>query len=301
MRVRIPAIVSTLLLTASITWAQDQPGHDMSKMSAKPDKGGMAGTDTEDGAHAMHSMEGHHVDMGPHMKMTALRDPKPGDEKRAQQVVDAARHVAEKYKDYHIALADNFQIFLPNVPQKMYHFTNYSYAFEAAVSFNPEHPTSLLYEKHGDDYTLVGVMYTAPKRFDEDDLDQRIPLSIAQWHEHVNLCLPPADGKKEAFGPHAKFGMQGSIATKGECDASGGTFRPLVFNWMVHLYPLEKTEGENLGRGPRPQPHPRELTNRPRGTAAPSHSVGETCLMSVKQTTHDVQLDRAFFVTSMDN
>ncbi|MGB8583682.1 MAG: hypothetical protein WCD47_22885 [Candidatus Sulfotelmatobacter sp.] len=46
---------------------------------------------------------------------------------------------------------------------------------------NPRHPTSLLYEKHGDDYKLIGVMYTAPKRFGEDQLDQRVPLSVAQW------------------------------------------------------------------------------------------------------------------------
>ncbi len=39
------------------------------------------------------------------------------------------------------------------------------------MHFNPEHPTSLLYEKHGDDYKLIGVMYTAPKRLGEDELD----------------------------------------------------------------------------------------------------------------------------------
>ena len=75
-------------------------------------------------------------------------------------------------------MAGGYKIFLPNVPQKMYHFTNYKYAFEAAFNFNPDHPTSLLYEKHVEDYKLVGVMYTAPKRYHEDDLDQRIPLSI---------------------------------------------------------------------------------------------------------------------------
>jgi hypothetical protein len=98
------------------------------------------------------------------MKMTALRQPKPGDAARAQQVAEAARKTSEKYTDYHTALADGYKIFLPNVPQKMYHFTNYGYGIENAFHFNPEHPTSLLYEKHGDDYKLIGVMYTAPKR-----------------------------------------------------------------------------------------------------------------------------------------
>ncbi len=63
--------------------------------------------------------------------------------------------------------------------------------WKRSFAFNPEHPTSLLYEKHGDDYKLIGVMYTAPKRFTEDQLDERVPLSIAQWHEHVNFCFPP--------------------------------------------------------------------------------------------------------------
>jgi hypothetical protein len=254
---------------ASVAWGQnpqpdqqnsmpgmDMSGHDMSGPSAaKPASDqsmkDMPGMDAESSAHAMHSMEGHHMDMGPHMKMTALRDPKPGDEERAHRVVEAARRVAEKYKDYQTALNDGFQIFLPNVPQKMYHFTNYRYAFEARETFNPDHPTSLLYEKHGDGYTLVGVMYTAPKRFTENDLDQRIPLSVAQWHEHVNLCMAPADHKQDALGPNPKFGFRGSISTQSECDANGGTFRPLIFNWMVHLYPLEKTEADiwDVSRG----------------------------------------------------
>ena len=148
--------------------------------------------------------------------------------------------MVEKYQDYKTALNDGFRIFLPDVPQKHYHFTNYQYGLEAAFSFNPEHPTSLLYEKQGEGYKLIGVMYTAPKRFTEDDLNQRIPLSIAQWHEHVNSCAPPQDRRKELFDPNAKFGLLGSIATKEDCDSNGGTFHPIVFNWMVHVYPLEK-------------------------------------------------------------
>ena len=165
----------------------DMPGHDMSKMSGKSSE--------EDETGAMHSMEGHHMDMGPHMKMTALRATQPGDSERAQKVVVAARAVMEKYKDYHTALDGDFKIFHPEIPQKQYHFTNYRNAFAAAWHFDPDNPTSLLYEKEGDGYRLVGVMYTAPKRNTEDDLNQRIPLSVAQWHEHVNYCAPP-DGQK---------------------------------------------------------------------------------------------------------
>ena len=235
------SIFVLVALTAALVAAQQaspnhdmngmqMPGHDMSNMSA----------DSAESGHAMHSMEDRHMDMGPHMKMTALREPKPGDQQKADAVVAAARKVADKYEDYHAALNDGFKIFLPDVPQKHYHFTNYQYGFEAALHFNPEHPTSLLYEKHGDGYKLIGVMYTAPKRFTEDDLNERIPLSIAQWHEHVNFCAPPQERRKELSGPNAKFGLLGSIVTKEDCDANGGIFRPVIFNWMVHVYPLEK-------------------------------------------------------------
>lgn len=170
---------------------QSMPGMDMSGGGSKHEMSNMKDMDSEKddsgaAAHAMHSMEGH-MGMGPHMKMTALRQSKPGDAARAREVAQEARKAAEKYVDYRTALADGFKIFHPEVPQKMYHFTNYRYAMEAAFHFNPEYPTSLLYEKQGDDYKFIGVMYTAPKRFGEEQLDERIPLSIAQWHEHVNF------------------------------------------------------------------------------------------------------------------
>jgi hypothetical protein len=262
MRTRFAAI-ATLLLAVSV-WGQtqnapaagsqpnsqqsmpgmDMSGHDMSNMKDMPMDGKEA--DNDAAAPAMHSMEGH-MDMGPHMKMTALRKTQPGDAERAQKVVEEARKVAEQYKDYHTALDNGFKIFLPNIPQKIYHFTNYTYGREAAFNFNPEHPTSLLYEKNGDDYKLVGVMYTAPKRLTEDDLDQRIPLSVAQWHEHVNFCRPPAgmpipERMEKMLGPNALFGLKGSIATQEACDAAGGRFLPIVFNWMVHVYPFEKDQ-----------------------------------------------------------
>ena len=251
MRNRIIVLIGMSLL-ASISWGQqsapqsmpgmDMPGHDMSNMKGmdmSADKD--ADKDSDATAHAMHSMEGH-MDMGPHMKMTALRPPKPGDAARAEQIVEAARKASEKYLDYHVALADGYKIFHPEIPQKMYHFTNYGYAMEAAFRFTPEHPTSLLYEKHGDDYKLIGVMYTAPKRLGEDQLDERVPLSVAQWHEHVNFCAAPPDRRGEGLLPHPQFGLRGSITTQEACDAAGGTFHPVVFNWIVHVYPFEKDQ-----------------------------------------------------------
>jgi len=87
-------------------------------------------------------------------------------------------------------------------------------------------------------------MYTAPVRFGEEQLNERIPLSMAQWHQHVNMCKPPKGREIEMLGKQPRFGLNGSIATEQECDTAGGTFMPHVFGWMVHVYPWEKTPDE---------------------------------------------------------
>jgi hypothetical protein len=186
----------------------------------------------------------HHHEMGPHMLMSTLRPAQPGDQEKAQAIVDQVRPALERYKDYKAALADGYKIFLPNVPQSMYHFTNWANAAGEAFRFDAARPTSLLYEKHGDDYRLIGAMYTAPLRFTEEQLNQRVPLSVAQWHQHVNLCRPPKGQEREMLSSNPKFGLAGSISTQEACEAAGGTFVPHIFGWMVHVYPWEKTPDE---------------------------------------------------------
>ena len=46
------------------------------------------------------------------------------------------------------------------------------------------------------------------------------------------------------LGPHPRFGFKGSITTQEECQAAGGKFYPVVFNWMVHVYPFEQMREE---------------------------------------------------------
>lgn len=179
-----------------------------------------------------------HMDMNPHMFMTALRPENPGDEKRALEIVGVLAESIGKYRDYKVALEDGFQIFGPNVSQKLYHFTNYRYAYEASFAFNPAHPTSLLYKKVDGGYELEGAMFTARKNATEDELNERVPLSVARWHKHVNLCLPPKGAGRQEWGGK-EFGLGGSIATKDACDQAGGRWVPQIFGWMVHVYPYE--------------------------------------------------------------
>lgn len=83
-------------------------------------------------------------------------------------------------------------------------------------------------------------MYTAPPSMTEDELNGRIPLSVAQWHQHVNLCLPPRGQIQGLFDTTSRFGVNGSITNKEECERAGGRFFPRLFGWMVHLYPYEQ-------------------------------------------------------------
>ena len=201
----------------------------------------MPGMDMDDAkaneAHAVHDMTpGEHAH-NTHMHMTAPRPETPEDAARAKEIVDELRAGISKYKDYHVALADGYKIFLPNLKQPEYHFTNYMNGFLEAFKFDPARPTSLLYKKTSTGYELVGAMYTMPKRATEEQLNERVPLSVASWHLHTNLCMPPTNQRRNA--DWTKFGLRGSIATQDACDAAGGKFHPVIFGWMVHVYPYE--------------------------------------------------------------
>src|SRR5436305_14083202 len=182
-----PAFCALCLMVAcSAANAQEQSSeqhhhHDMAQSEAQdPAASGMNQTTQQ--------MDSRNLSDSAHMKMTSMRSVHPGDQQKADEILAGARKAMEQYRDYRVALGEGYQIFLPNLPQKMYHFTNYRYAWEEAFTFNPAHPTSLLYEKlPSSGYKLIGVMYTAPKRSSLEQLDERVPLSIAEWHAHVNF------------------------------------------------------------------------------------------------------------------
>lgn len=173
-----------------------------------------------------------------HMEMTPRRAANAADSIRAAKLVTELRSAIGKYRDVRIAVDDGFRQFAPQIKnQRVYHFTNYRWAFENAFRFSPEKPTSLLYKKDSNGtFVLIGAMYTAPKRFSADKLDERVPLSVAQWHKHVNWCLPPK-GHDERWTDKRNgkpvFGPLG-VDTREACEAQGGRFEREVFGWMVH-------------------------------------------------------------------
>jgi hypothetical protein len=187
-------------------------------------------------AGAMGRHDHHHGAMALHMKWTTPRSETPEDRARAERLLAVLRASIEKYKDYRVALDEGYKPFHPELPLEEYHFTNYARAFWAAFQFDPAKPTSLLYKRTADGWEITGAMYTAPRRYAEDQLDERVPLSVVRWHAHVNLCLPK---EHPALADWTRFGFAGSIATQEACEAAGGRFVPQMFGWMVHVYPYE--------------------------------------------------------------
>jgi len=250
-------ILGSLLLGSRISALRAQPvtqhsAHTDSQTSgvetdAHEHQGSMPGMNMQDdpGHHAeagaMQSMaHGHHMHMdGAHMLMTPVRTATLDDRKRADEIAQTLGKAIERYKDYRVALADGFHIFAPNLPQPVYHFTNYWNGYLEGFTFDPTRPTSLLYKKTAEGYELVGAMYTAPRTATLGELNERIPLGVARWHEHTNLCLPHRD--QAAHADWKKFGLSGSISTEEECSAAGGRFYPVIFGWMVHVYPFESS------------------------------------------------------------
>jgi hypothetical protein len=219
---------------------EQQSSSSQAQESQAMDHSKMPGMDIDDAkaneAHAVHDMTPGHMDAhSMHMHTTSMRPQTPEDTARAKEIVTLLRAGIEKYRDYHVALNDGYKIFLPNLPQPEYHFTNYMNGFLEAFTFDPARPSSLLYKKTSDGYELVGAMYTMPKRATEEQLNARVPLSVATWHLHTNLCMPQKGQFRNA--DWTKFGLKGSIATQEACDEANGRFQPVIFGWMVHVYP----------------------------------------------------------------
>jgi hypothetical protein len=126
-----------------------------------------------------------------HRRMTPVRVPQPGDSARAAALLVAIRERVARYRDVRVAVADGYRPFLRGVRQPVYHYTNRRNALAERFRFDPAAPTSLLYRQDSTGgLVLIGVMYSEAPGATLEELDRRVPLSIARWHQHVNLCLP---------------------------------------------------------------------------------------------------------------
>jgi len=197
-----------------------------------------------DARHGVEQQMAGPIAAGPHFILTPTRIPTAADSSRAAAIVDTLRRAIAKYADVHAAEADGFRLFARRVKnQPVFHYTRWLSAGRAAYEFDPARPTSLLYRREANgSMRLIGAMFTAPQLSTPAELDRRIPLSIARWHLHTNVCIPPLlqrERWKETREGAPLFGPASPIATKAACDDVGGRFLPKLFGWMVHVNVFE--------------------------------------------------------------
>ena len=174
-----------------------------------------------------------------HLELTPSRPASSADSARGDSLLAAMRAALEPYRDVQRAEADGYRIFLPSVPQPVYHYTSWRRSLRSAWRFDPTRPGTLLYRRGPTgEWELVGAMFNAPRQTSLESLDARFPLGLARWHRHVNLCLPPR-GERTRWADmrdgRPVFGPASPIATEKECRAVGGRFHETLFGWMVHV------------------------------------------------------------------
>jgi hypothetical protein len=179
------------------------------------------------------------IQVSPHMRVTPSRTATAADSARVNAIVDSLWQTVLNYRDVRVAVGDGYVRFAPERRQRVIHFNNSSNAARNDSSFSATRPTSLLYNRGpGRSLVFAGAMYTAPTDTSMEELNARVPLGIAQWHLHTNVCVP-GRGQSQRWSETRDgtpvFGPQGGISTKEACDAVGGQFRETEFNWMVHV------------------------------------------------------------------
>lgn len=181
--------------------------------------------------------------MGPHMMMTKKQQVKKGDTKYTKILASQLREDIAQFKDVKVAEEAGYRSFPPNPGPdlKEIHYVNTRLSGEQAKEFNPRKPGSLLYERTGDGgLKLIGAMLTAPPNATLNELNDRVPLSVTQWHLHTNICIPVPmwDEQQWAreFEGKPMFGPESDIDNKRDCDLVGGRFAPVIFDWMTHAY-----------------------------------------------------------------
>ncbi|MDQ2668048.1 MAG: hypothetical protein M3Z05_18905 [Gemmatimonadota bacterium] len=173
-----------------------------------------------------------------HMHMAERRRATTADSARARQIVATSRAALSRYTDVSVAEQEGYVKFMPWLDeQDMYHYNNIQNVFTSISSFDAAKPSSLLYRKENGKMVLLGAMYTALPGSTPDDLDARLPLGVAHWHEHVNFCGPKAHGVRDAKQVDgAEVAKWLAITSREECTAAGGQFVPRLFGWMAHVY-----------------------------------------------------------------
>jgi hypothetical protein len=183
-------------------------------------------------------------DTSSHMRMGPTRTATVADSARGAAVVGAARAALSQYVDVKVAERDGYYRNMPWLEdQPIYHYNSMQNSKAAERGeFDPAKPISLLYKKNDrGQLMLVGAMYGTSASAAPDSLDALLPISMAHWHQHVNLCYPsPTVGRYLSGKVDARlvFLMKVlvGITSAAECEAAGGRFVSSEAGWMAHVY-----------------------------------------------------------------
>lgn len=175
-------------------------------------------------AQDMATMElGHH-----RMSFTPRRAGTPADTARALAVVHTLRSAIARYPTLAEAESAGFRSRLPEAMQQRRRLLHVGRPGRrlGTGEFDPAAPQALLYRRDaGGEFVLAGAMFVAPEGATEDDLDASIPLSVARWHRHRDVCRGPK-GEMQARYRQA--------TTASACEGLGGRFRS-ESRYMVHV------------------------------------------------------------------
>lgn len=178
--------------------------------------------------------------MGDHMQVSVKAPAQPGDAARAASIEAIAKTVVARYRDPATAVRDAYQPFFDSGRMGAeIHYVNLRYTAQERAHIDYEHPGAILYRRTPHGLVAVGVMYSAEQDSDAADLNARVPLSIAPWHRHIDICKARGVPLTDQVQTDSKFGFRGSIHTEDACDQADGRWLPVVFGWMTHVYPDE--------------------------------------------------------------
>jgi hypothetical protein len=163
-----------------------------------------------------------------HLSFTRPRDGTAADTARALAVVRTLRTAIAKYPTLAAAESAGYRSRLPETMQqrrRMLHVAR-PRSRPGATEFDAAAPQALLYRRdESGRFQLAGAMFVAPEGATEADLDVRIPLSVARWHQHLDVCRGPNGERRPRY-------LRATTASA--CEAVGGRFRT-ESRYMVHV------------------------------------------------------------------
>jgi hypothetical protein len=164
-----------------------------------------------------------------HMSFSPAQPASPADTARALALLETLRNSLAPYQTLEAAEAAGY---VPaRSPEsvkegKLLHAGRRPRRLRSQGTFDPANPQALLFEKDASGaMKLSGAMFVAPPAASLADLDAMVPLGVARWHQHTNVCVAADRAQSRRIV---------KATTEEECTRLGGRFRAQS-RFMVHV------------------------------------------------------------------